>query len=165
MLGRVDDAEREYRRAWHGSGRGRYEVPLGDEALVIDNSKSAAATTRVVRLTREWTRTSAVDMERAATTQGSAGIALRVLDLKAAAERTLNEKYSVTNGERKTFEEEVTLNVAPRTRSKVIFSWKEIRQKGVVQIGTSSGSQVRIPYEVVVRITFDQQQIDDPAIM
>lgn len=140
----------------------RYEVPLGDEAFVIDNSQSAAATTRVVRLTREWTRTSEVDIERATTTQRSVGIAMRVLDLKAAAEHTLNEKYSVTTGERKTFEEEVTLNVAPHTRCRVIFSWKEIRQKGVVLLA-SGGSQVRIPYEIAVRITFDQQQIDDEA--
>jgi hypothetical protein len=63
---------------------------------------------------------------------------------------------------RETFEEEVTLNVAPRTRCRVIFSWKEIRQKGVVQLA-SGGFQARIPYEVVAGITFDQQQIDDQA--
>lgn len=140
----------------------RYEVPLGDEVRVVDNSRSASATTRVVRLKREWTRMSAVDMERASTTQGSAGIGLRVLELKAAAERTLSETYSERTEKRETFEEEVTLNIAPRTRCRVVFSWKEIRQKGVVQLANGS-SQVRIPYEVVVGITFDQQQIDDQA--
>lgn len=140
----------------------RYEVPLGDDVRVVDNSRSASATTRVVRLKREWTRMYAVDMGRAATRRGSAGVDLRVF--KAAAERTLSEKYSKSTEERRTetFEEEVTLNVAPRTHCRVVFSWKEIRQKGVVHIANGS-SQVRIPYEVVVGVTFDQQQIDDQA--
>lgn len=112
-----------------------------------------------MRLTREWTRTSAVDLEHATATRGSAGIGIRILDLKAAAERTLSKTYSLSTGERETFEEEATLNVAPHTRRKVIFSWKEIRQKGVVQL-VSGDSHVRIPYEVVVGVTFDQQQID-----
>lgn len=138
----------------------RYEVPLGDEVRIMDNSKSASATTRVVRLAREWTRTSAVDVERATSIGGSAEVNLHILDLKAQAERTLTEKYSLTIDEHKTFEEEVTLNVASRTRCRIIFSWKEIRQKGTVQL-TSGGSQVRIPYEIITGITFDQQQIDD----
>lgn len=99
-------------------------------------------------------------MERATTTLGSAGIDLRVVDLKAAAQRTLSTTYSAGARERETFEEEVTLNVAPHTCCRVVFSWKEIRQSGVVQLA-SGGSQVRIPYEVVVGVTFDQQQIDD----
>jgi hypothetical protein len=140
----------------------QYELPLGDEVRVIDNSKSSSATTRIVRLTREWTRTTAVDLERATTIQGSAEVNLRILDLKAETERALTEKYSRTINESNTFEEQVTLNVAPRTRCRVIFSWKEIRQKGVVQLA-GGDSQVRIPYEVVVGITFDQQQIDDQA--
>lgn len=140
----------------------RYEVPLGDEACVIDNAKSTAAITRVVRLTREWTRTYTINVERATTRRGSGGLHIGVLDLKAEAERTLSKTYEWIAGKRETFEEEVTLTVAPRTCCKVIFSWKEIRQKGVVQF-TGGGSQVRIPYEVVARITFDQQQIDDQA--
>lgn len=140
----------------------RHEVPMGDETRVIDNSQSGSTTTRVVRLTREWTRTCAIDVERATTTQGSAGIGIRALDLKAAAEHTLRRTYSDSTGERETFEEEVTLNIAPRTRCRVVFSWKEIRQKGIVQIARG-GSDVQIPFEVVVGITFDQQQIDEPT--
>lgn len=140
----------------------RYEVPLGDETRVIDNSQSASTTTRVVRLTREWNRTSTVDVERATTVQGSAGLGIHAVDLKAAAERTLSKTYSASIGERETFEEEVTLTIAARTRCRVVFAWKEIRQKGIVELA-SGGYQARVPYEMVVGITFDQQQIDDPA--
>jgi len=137
----------------------RFEVALGDETRTIDNSKSGSSTTRVVRLSREWSRTCTVDVEHATTGHGSAGLGLHLLDLKVEAERTLRTTYSTSSEERETFEEEVTLNIGPRTRSEIVFSWKEIRQKGVIQL-TGEGLEVRFPYEAVVGLTFDQQQID-----
>jgi hypothetical protein len=139
----------------------RYTVPLGDETRTMDNSQSGSSTTREVRLTREWTRTYVVDVEHITTVRGSAGLAIQVLDLKGEAERTLSKKYSATTEERETFEEKVTVNVAPHTRSEIVFSWKEIRQKGSVRV-VGGDFEARIPYEVVVGLTFDQQQIDTP---
>lgn len=139
----------------------RYEVSLGDETRTIDNSKSASSTMRKVRLTREWTRTCAVDAEHITTVHGSAGLGIHVLDLKVEAERTLSKTYSAATEEREMFEEEVTLNIAQHTKSEIVFSWKEIRQKGEVQV-VGERFEARVPYEVVVGLTFDQQQIDAP---
>jgi hypothetical protein len=137
----------------------RYEVPLGNETRTIDNSKSASSTMRVVRLAREWTRTCAVDVEHITTVHGSAGLGIHVLDLKVEAERTLSKTYSTTTEKRETFSEEVTLNIAEHTKSEIVFYWKEIHQKGIVQV-VGAGFEARIPYEVLVGLTFDQQQID-----
>lgn len=137
----------------------RYEVPLGDETRTVDNSKSNSQTVRLVRLTREWAKTCAVDTEHITTVHGSAGLRLHVTDLRLEAERSLRKTYSTTSEERETFEEEVTLNIGPHTRSEIVFSWKEIRQKGIVQIA-GEGFEAQIPYEAVVGLTFDQQQID-----
>jgi hypothetical protein len=137
----------------------RFEVALGDETRTVDNSKSGSSTTRVVRLSREWSRTCTVDVEHATTGHGSAGLALHLVDLKVEAEHTLRKTYSASSEERETFEEEVTLNIGPRIRSEIVFSWKEIRQKGVVQLA-GEDIDVRFPYEAVVGLTFDQQQID-----
>ena len=137
----------------------RYEVAMGDEARTIDNSMSTSPTQRVVRLSREWSRTCAVDVEHATMAHGSAGLGIHLLDLRAEAERTVRKTYSASSGERETFEEEVTLNIGAHTRSKIVFSWKEIRQQGVVQL-LGEDIEVRIPYEAVVGLTFDQQQID-----
>ena len=138
----------------------RYAVPLGDEVRVIDNSRSSSPAMRVVRLTREWVRTCTVDTEHISMIHGSAGVGIRVLELKIEAERTLMKKYSTTTEHRETFQEEVTITVAPRTKSTIVFSWKEIRQSGVVQVAAGR-SEARIPYEVVTGLTFDQQQTDD----
>jgi hypothetical protein len=137
----------------------RYAVPLGGETRTIDNSKSTSATMRVVRLTREWARTYIVDAEQATTVHGSAGLGAGVLALKAEAQRTLSKRYSTTTEERETFAEEVTLNIAAHTRSEIVFSWKEIRQAGVVRVA-GEGFEAQIPYEAVVGLTFDQQQVD-----
>jgi hypothetical protein len=139
----------------------RYEVPLGEETRTIDNSKSSSSTTRVVRITREWAKTYTLDIEHNMTIRGSAGLGIHVLDLKAEAERMLRNTYSATSEERETFAEEVTLNIIQHTKSEIIFSWKEIRQKGIVQI-SGADFEAQIPYEVVVGITFDQQQVDTP---
>jgi hypothetical protein len=138
----------------------RYTVPLGDEVRVMDNSRSSSPAMRVVRLTREWVRTCTVDTEHISMIHGSAGVGIRVLELKIEAERTLMKKYSTTTEHRETFQEEVTITVAPRTKSTIVFSWKEIRQRGVVQVAAGR-SEARIPYEIVTGLTFDQQQTDD----
>jgi hypothetical protein len=137
---------------------GRHEVPLGDETRVIDNSRSSSPTVRVMRVTKEWTKSYTLDVERATTIKGSAALTV-LAALKAEAERTISRHYSASAEERQSFEEEVTLNIGAGIRSEVLFSWKEIRQSGTVVLD-SGGATVQIPFEVVVGLTFDQRQID-----
>jgi hypothetical protein len=138
----------------------RYEIPLGEETRSIDNSKSSAPTVRVVRLEREWVRTCSVDVTNSTTLRGSIELGTHFAGLKAEVERALNKRYSAAAKERETFAEEVTLNILEHTKSRIVFSWKEIRQKGVVQ-AQGADFEMHIPYEIVVGVTFDQQQIDD----
>jgi hypothetical protein len=139
----------------------RYEVPLGDETRTIDNSKSASSTMRVVRLSREWTKKCTVDVQHVTTAHGSLGVGILMMDLKLEAERMLSKTYATATEERQRFQEEVTLNIAQHTKSKIVFSWKEIRQRGTVRIAREN-FEAQIPYEAVVGLTFDQQQIDMP---
>jgi len=53
------------------------------------------------------------------------------------------------------------LRFGPTGRTSVIKVGKEIRQKGNVQM-SGAGFQAQIPYEIVVGVTFDQQQVDVP---
>jgi hypothetical protein len=134
---------------------------MGEETRTVDNSKSSSQTSRVVWLTREWARTYTVDTEHNMTVRGSAGLSVHILDLKTEAERLVKNAYSVSTEERETFEEEVTLTVTKGTKSEITFFWKEIRHRGDVQI-SGAGFEAQIPYEIVVGLTFDQQQVDSP---
>jgi hypothetical protein len=40
----------------------RYEIPLGEETRIVDNSRSSSSALRVVRLVREWTRTCSLEV-------------------------------------------------------------------------------------------------------
>jgi hypothetical protein len=137
----------------------RYEVHLGKDTRVIDNSRSISSTIWGQRITRKWTRTYSLDAERHRVIRGAAGFDFHLLTLKAEAERTLKNIYSVTSEEREVFEQQVTLNVAAHTRSEVSFFWKEIRQRGTVRL-SGTGFEVELPYEAVVGLAFDQEQVD-----
>lgn len=137
----------------------RYEVHLGKDTRIIDNSKSVSSTTRTQSLKREWIKTYSLDAEHHKVIRGTAGLDFHFLTLRAEAERTLKNAYSVTSVQREAFEEKVTLNIAGHTRSEVSFFWKEIRQKGTVRI-SGMDFEVEIPYEAVVGLTFDQEQVD-----
>jgi hypothetical protein len=139
----------------------RYEIPMGEETRVVDNSKSSSSTTRTVKLTREWNKSYTLGTEHDMTLSGSAQLSIHVLDLKAEADRQVQNTYSVTSGEQETFEEDVTLNIDHGIKSVITFFWKEIRQKGNVQL-SGAGFSAQIPYEIVVGVTFDQQQVDTP---
>lgn len=64
---------------------------LGEESRTVDNSKSSSSTVRVVRLTREWTKTCVIDVERNVTVRGSVGLTIHILNLKAEAERLVKK--------------------------------------------------------------------------
>lgn len=97
--------------------------------------------------------------ENVTTARGSARLGIHILDLTAEAERAVRKNYSASAGDRESFAEEVTLNIPPHTKSEIVFSWKEIRQSGTVRV-TGDGFEAVFPYEIVVGLTFDQQQID-----
>ena len=128
---------------------------------MVNNSQCSSPTTRKVRLTREWTRTYTVDVEDIRIVHGSARLGVHVTTLSLAAERTLQKNTRPVSGNGKPLRREVTLNVAPHTKSEIIFSWNEIRKKGFVHVVTER-SEAWVPYDVVVGLTFDQQQIDAP---
>jgi ABC-type phosphate transport system substrate-binding protein len=137
-----------------------YDVLLAEEKHTIDNSQSAASTTRVITLTRELATTYVVDVEEDRTVRVNAVLGTQVLNLRAEAERLLKNTYTVSSEERLTRTEEVTLNIAPYTKSEIIFSWKETRQKGVVRVSGEGFEEQTIPYEVGLGVAFDQRQVD-----
>ncbi len=137
----------------------RLEVVIGEETREIDNSKGVSPIVRTFKISREWTRSYTVDAERATTTTGGVGLDAQVVSVKAQVETALRAHYSTSNQDRRTFEDEVTITAAPHTRSRVMFIWKEIHQVGVVEF-QSALALTRVPFEVVVGLTFDQQQDD-----
>ena len=137
----------------------RSEVPIGEEFLQIDNSRSSSPSVRVKRLTKEWTRSYSVEVDKSSTLSGSGGLAFHVVELKAQAEQAVSHKYSAQAEERQTYEDEVTITVAAKTNSQIVFSWKEIHQNGYVVFGEEEGAP-QVPFDIIMGVTFDQRQVD-----
>ena len=139
----------------------RYEVSIGpDEIRRIDNSQGISPIVRTFRLSRDWTRSYTVGSVESNTTTESAQLNTKFGNLRSQAEQRIEQHYSTTGQERHAFEDSVVVTVAPRTYSEIIFAWKEIRQRGYVEVADGSTLISRVSFELVTGLTFDQQQLD-----
>lgn len=142
----------------------QYEIPIGSrEVRTIDNLQGVSPIVRTFHLSREWTRSFTMDWGRSVTEVESVGLETKAASFKMQATQTIEQHYSTSGGNRRSFEDTVVITVAPRTRSEVIFAWKEIRQRGYVEELDGTTVLLKVPFELVVGLTFDQQQIDTPA--
>lgn len=139
----------------------RYEFPVGDEVRTIDNSQGTSPIVRTFRLSREWTKSYTLGSEQSITVTKSVGYTSKLGEIRQQAGRTITQHYSTSGEERRAFEDTVTVTVAPRTCSEIAFAWKEIRQRGYVeQTGAATSITSRVPFELVLGLTYDPRQID-----
>lgn len=139
----------------------RFSEPLGEEVRVIDNSRSTSTTERKVTVSREWSQSISLDMEKATDIDGRLSAKLPfALGFDASAKRSIRRKYAVSETTRRTYAEEVTLTVNSSTLSTVTFSWRQVWQRGVVVGRNKDGVELRAPFELKLHPTFDQRQED-----
>lgn len=137
----------------------RSEEFIGDENRLIDNAQSSATLSRSLTLSREWSRSYVVEEQKKWV--GSGGITLgqeNIAGLKLAAEKTLETRYSITQTSKQVYTEQVTLNVPANCRLRLSIVWKRVWQHGLVTFRHSDGSQLQIPFQIAVGLTFDQKQ-------
>jgi hypothetical protein len=140
---------------------GRSEEPLGAERRKIDNSRSATSSVRRLRAQRTWSRKSEILFEKATKGSGSAGLNIYgVGALKAAAEKSFRESLTLSGEEQQTFEEGIEVTVPARTTVEVFLHWKAIWQEGLLAIEMGDGETYKIPYRIMVGMTFDQENCD-----
>jgi hypothetical protein len=143
----------------------RVEESLGDEKRQIDNSKSLVELTRHFTVSREWIQSYKIDREA---TKGSrqefkiGGFELAAIRL--AAENSLMERYSISSELKQSYIEEITVSVPAKVQLKIIFHWKKIWQRGLMQAFCKDKKIAEFPFQVVVGITFDQSQFVDETI-
>jgi hypothetical protein len=140
----------------------RSEEVIGDDRRLIDNLKSSTKVTRKFALTKEWSRTYSIEYEKSHTDRNELNIAIPDIGgLRASAEHGLRKKYAMSEEAKETYVEEIESEVPAFTKLSLVFRWKRIWQHGVVQLKTSKGDEIRVPYKIVVGVTFDQFQTDE----
>ena len=131
----------------------RSEEVVGRDERTIINSTSTASN-RILKVSREWTNT--VILETSHTSAPSLKASLPCLEL--AANKSFQQKYSLTLGEKRTVEETIDVSVAPHTEVRLSLAWKRIWQHGHLVFESNESLTERVPFRVAASLTFDQWQ-------
>lgn len=144
----------------------RSEEILGIDQRIIDNSKSTSKTTRKFTVSREWSKSYSIQHENTQVngTELNLGVKLpeiEIANIKLTSQETLKSQYSISEGKKETYTEEVQVEVSGYKKLNVIFTWKGIWQHGVIKFRHQDNTEFYVPFKVAVEVTFDQSQIDE----
>jgi DNA-directed RNA polymerase subunit RPC12/RpoP len=142
----------------------RIEEGIGSDARIIDNSRSAVTLTRTFSISKEWSKSYSIEYEKATVKSGGLNVGLDEMSgLTASFEETVRERFSITRESKEIYTEEIQIQVPASKKLSVIFDWKRVWQLGYLQFYDLNNRESKVPFRVVVGITFDQRQIDDPS--
>lgn len=134
----------------------RYSEYIGDDEHIVDGTNSSIATRTTVRATRGWRQSYSLSIEQAqAWAVELGGGNLLPISLQGKLERAITETYSLNIEQDNQFEQEVDVEVPPRTMLRLVLRWKRIWQEGVLSVSVDD-QVIEIPYRVAVGISFDQ---------
>jgi hypothetical protein len=140
----------------------RSEEIVGVDRRLIDNSKSSSRLTRKFSINREWSKVYSIEYEKAQVNGIELGVGVsEAVSVKATSEESIRKKYFTTEESREICSEEVEVEIPASTKLNLAFQWKRIWQHGFILLRNEHNEESRIPFRVVVGITFDQSQIDE----
>jgi hypothetical protein len=142
----------------------RVEEGIGSDARIIDNSRSAVTLTRTFSISKEWSKSFSIEYEKATSFNGGVTVGLdEMSSLTAGFEQSVRERFSISREAKEIYSEEIQIQVPASKKLSVIFDWKKVWQLGFLQFYDLNKRELKVPFRVVVGITFDQRQIDDPV--
>ncbi len=133
----------------------------GEDRRVIDNSQSDISVTRRFTVTREWSQSYTIEHEKTQTkTKGVNIKIIEPLSIQYSVAIALRDKYTITEGTKKTYTEDVTLQIPANKKVYVLIHWKNIWQNGIATLRDQQNVEIEVPFQVLDGVNFDQSQID-----
>jgi hypothetical protein len=136
----------------------RSEEPIGDETRTIDNRYGNADVTRVIRASRDWSRSVTITDGRTNDRGGGISAGPQWVNVHAEVKSTLQRNYSISSDLRESHTEEITIQVPAGSCVQLVLHWKQIVQHGFVRVQEKSQGVVEVPFKVGISVTFDQAQ-------
>jgi len=133
----------------------RSEEDLGSEVRIIENPSRSTTVTRVIRVSRDWTRSWTIGQDWTGKAHLGAKGKVGVAEVEASVEAEIKRSYSLTETLREEYVDDITLLIPAESRVKLILNWKRLWQHGEVTLRDSS-PPIRVPFSVAVGVTFDQ---------
>lgn len=75
-------------------------------------------------------------------------------------QNTLRSQYSVQATSTFSVERTSKITILPQTQVRVTFNWKRVWQDGTINLRTSQGADVALPYSITVDLSFDKTTVD-----
>lgn len=134
----------------------RMEEYIGSDRRIIDNSKGTGTITRTMAVSKEWTKSVTVNLEKAISTTGEAGFKAFIFDLKAKIDASLKQQYSVSESTKHTYTDETSVALGPCEKNTYCLNWKRIWQNGLIRCLDLNNNEIgTIPFRVVIALTYD----------
>jgi len=138
------------------------EEAIGSEERTINNLGSDTGVRRRFSVSKEWSRSYVIEHEELSKLSSNLSIGPdKASTIGLAAEESIRKNYSVSDGERHQYAEEVEIDVPARTKVRIVFHWKRLWQHGVVKVSAPAGGEAILSFKIVRGLTFDQSQQDE----
>ncbi|NOS89527.1 MAG: hypothetical protein HOP34_13485 [Methylococcaceae bacterium] len=145
----------------HVTETDRVEESLGTDQRLIDNSMSSVSIKRKFTVSKQWTKTYAIDYEKVRAESSGFTLGIDETSFKAGIEESIRKQFSISEEINEVYAEEVEIEVPGFTKLMMLFHWKRIWQCGYIQLSNLHGEDVHLPFRVAVGVTFDQLQVDE----
>lgn len=144
----------------------RSEEILGTEQRLIDNSQSTSKTTRKFTVSRKWSKSYSIQYENTQVNGTEFNLGLKfpeteVASIKVTSQETLKKQYFISEGIKENYTEEVQVEVPESRKLNLIFRWKRIWQNGFIKLRSQDNTELNVPFQVVVGMTFDQFLVNE----
>ncbi|MGI8673865.1 MAG: hypothetical protein ACR2KD_01040 [Thermoleophilaceae bacterium] len=142
----------------------RYEEPIGNDSRVLDSSRTSAQITRSLSFRQEWVQTVDVEGEKTQSTSGGVSLSMAdIVSLEASTDQAIKSRYGVSTELRHVEEEQMAIPVPVGKRLRVTLQWKRVWQAGYARVAAPDGTELNVPFSLVVGLTFDQAISDEPS--
>lgn len=129
------------------------------EEIVLDNLRGKSLLKRKKTISEEWTQTLDLGSERSATQESSLRLGNDTIGITEMAQNALKTTYRLSQGQTKTYSEELDFEVPAGVRRRVTLIFKRVWQYGRLRF-EDDGRSMEIPFKVVVGLELDVTQDD-----
>jgi hypothetical protein len=147
--------------------QGEIEEFISEERRIYPNH-SKAPSTQTVGLSHSFTRTVTIEASKLRAHNSEAGVTLfGFAAIQAQVQRQLNQRYSIEVQDTIIFSEQTTIEIPPYSTIKHVIKWKLVSLNGIAILGVPARSSTsldlaELPYEVPLRLTFEDDKFDVP---
>jgi hypothetical protein len=139
----------------------RRAEPMGTEQIDFDNSNSSSSSVETLHITHSTEFAISFDQERATTAGARTSVTLLgFAAISGSLQQTLRSHHSVGVKSTFTVQRISEIRVPARKHVRVTLTWKRIWQDGIVNLRTTQGVDVAVPYSLTVDLGFDKKTDD-----